>query len=239
VRWGREKKSRAIEEEDRKVTAYHEAGHAIVSCKTPDQDPVHKVTIVSRGRALGATMSLPEKDDYNHWRRKLAGRIAVCFGGRLAEEIVFGDISAGAQNDIEQATNLAKVMVCELGMSQKAGPVKYTTDEENPFLGREFHLASGLSEKTLELINEEVRRLIEEQYETARRILTENRVALDRVAPGTAEVRDPERGRSAGDPARRRHRRVPRRAAAPAGAERPPQAHRAGDAHRARDRAAD
>jgi cell division protease FtsH len=182
VRWGREKKSRAIEEEDRKVTAYHEAGHAIVSCKTPDQDPVHKVTIVSRGRALGATMSLPEKDDYNHWRRKLAGRIAVCFGGRLAEEIVFGDISAGAQNDIEQATNLAKVMVCELGMSQKAGPVKYTTDEENPFLGREFHLASGLSEKTLELINEEVRHLIEEQYETARRILTENRLALDRVA---------------------------------------------------------
>jgi cell division protease FtsH len=143
---------------------------------------VHKVTIVSRGRALGATLSLPEKDDYNHWRRKLAGRIAVCFGGRLAEEIVFGDISAGAQNDIEQATNLAKVMVCELGMSQKAGPVKYTTDEENPFLGREFQLASGLSEKTLELINEEVRSLIEEQYETARRILTDNRVSLDRVA---------------------------------------------------------
>ncbi len=182
VRWGREKKSRAIEEEDRKVTAYHEAGHAVVSCRTPDQDPVHKVTIVSRGRALGATMSLPEKDDYNHWRKKLLGRIAVCFGGRLAEEIVFGDISAGAQNDIEQATNLAKVMVCELGMSPRVGPIKYTTDDQNPFLGREFHLAGDLSEKTLELINEEVRRLITEQYEAARRILTENRASLDHIA---------------------------------------------------------
>jgi len=182
VRWGREKKSRAIEEEDRKVTAYHEAGHAIVSCLTPDQDPVHKVTIVSRGRALGATLSLPEKDDYNHWRKKLLGRITVAFGGRLAEEIVFGDISAGAQNDIEQATNLAKVMVCELGMSPKAGPIKYTSDDQNPFLGREFHLAGDLSEKTLELINEEVRRLIEEQYEAARRLLLDNRQSLDRVA---------------------------------------------------------
>ncbi|MEQ1633365.1 MAG: AAA family ATPase, partial [Planctomycetota bacterium] len=182
VRWGREKKSRAIEEADRKVTAYHEAGHAIVSVMTKDQDPVHKVTIVSRGRALGATMSLPEKDDYNHWRQKLLGRIAVCFGGRVAEEIVFGDMSAGAQNDIEQATNLAKVMVCELGMSQKVGPIKYTTDEQNPFLGREFHLASDLSEKTLELINEEVRRLITEQYDAARNLLVLHRAALDRLA---------------------------------------------------------
>jgi len=182
VRWGREKKSRAIEEEDRKVTAYHEAGHAIVSCLTPDQDPVHKVTIVSRGRALGATLSLPEKDDYNHWRKKLLGRIAVSFGGRIAEEIVFGDVSAGAQNDIEQATNLAKVMVCELGMSPRVGPIKYTIDDQNPFLGREFHLAADLSEKTLDLINDEVRRIISEQYEAARRILTEQRSSLDRVA---------------------------------------------------------
>ena len=182
VRWGREKRSRAIEEEDRKVTAYHEAGHALVSCMTPDQDPVHKVTIVSRGRALGATMSLPEKDDYNHWRKKLLGRIAVCFGGRAAEEIVFGDISAGAQNDIEQATNLAKVMVCELGMSPKVGPIKYTTDDQNPFLGREFHMASDLSQRTLELINDEVRRIIEEQYASARQLLVDHREKLDRIA---------------------------------------------------------
>jgi cell division protease FtsH len=143
---------------------------------------VHKVTIVSRGRALGATLSLPEKDDYNHWRNKLLGRIAVCFGGRVAEEIVFGDVSAGAQNDIEQATNLARVMVCELGMSPKVGPIKYTADDENPFLGREFRLGGGVSERTLELIDGEVRRLIDEQYENATKLLVDNRYSLDKLA---------------------------------------------------------
>jgi len=182
VRWGREKKSRAIEEEDKKVTAYHEAGHAIVSMMTPDQDPVHKVTIVSRGRALGATMSLPEKDDYNHWQKKLLGRIAVCYGGRIAEQIVFGDVSAGAQNDIEQATNLARVMVCELGMSDKVGPIKYTADDENPFLGQEFRLSGGVSEQTLQAIDDEVRRIIDEQYQAAVTMLTERREALDTLA---------------------------------------------------------
>ncbi len=182
VRWGREKRSRAIEEEDKKVTAYHEAGHAIVSMMTPDQDPVHKVTIVSRGRALGATMSLPEKDDYNHWQKKLLGRIAVCFGGRIAEQLVFGDVSAGAQNDIEQATNLARVMVCELGMSEKVGPIKYTADDENPFLGREFRLSGGVSQRTLELIDQEVRRIVDDQYEAATRMLEDQREALDSIA---------------------------------------------------------
>ncbi|HEB53369.1 MAG TPA: ATP-dependent zinc metalloprotease FtsH [bacterium] len=182
VRWGREKKSRAIEEEDKKVTAYHEAGHAIVSMLTPDQDPVHKVTIVSRGRALGATMSLPEKDDYNHWQKKLLGRIAVCFGGRIAEKLVFGDVSAGAQNDIEQATNLARVMVCELGMSEKVGPIKYTADEENPFLGNEFRLSGSVSERTLEAIDSEVRRIIDDQYQAATRVLEEHRRELDVIA---------------------------------------------------------
>jgi cell division protease FtsH len=182
VRWGREKRSRAIEEEDKKVTAYHEAGHAIVSILTPGQDPVHKVTIVSRGRALGSTMSLPEKDDYNHWRKKLLGRIAVCFGGRIAEDLVFGDVSAGAQNDIEQATNLARVMVCELGMSPKVGPIKYTADDESPFLGREFRLGGNVSERTLELIDEEVKRLVDEQYRAATQLLQDNRHKLDAVA---------------------------------------------------------
>ena len=182
VRWGREKRSRAIEEEDKKVTAYHEAGHALVSMLTPDQDPVHKVTIVSRGRALGATLSLPEKDDYNHWRKKLLGRMAVCFGGRVAEDMVFGDVSAGAQNDIEQATNLARMMVCELGMSAKVGPIKYTADDENPFLGREFRLAANISERTMELIDEEVKRLVDEQYRAATQLLVDNRQKLDAVA---------------------------------------------------------
>jgi cell division protease FtsH len=182
VRWGREKRSRAIEEEDKKVTAYHEAGHTIVSMMTPDQDPVHKVTIVSRGRALGATMSLPEKDDYNHWHKKLLGRIAVCYGGRVAEQLVFGDVSAGAQNDIEQATNLARVMVCELGMSEKVGPIKYTADDENPFLGKEFRLSGGVSERTLQAIDDEVRRIVDEQYEAATKLLTEKRDTLDKLA---------------------------------------------------------
>lgn len=182
VRWGREKRSRAIEEEDKKVTAYHEAGHAIVSMLTPDQDPVHKVTIVSRGRALGATMSLPEKDDYNHWQKKLLGRIAVCFGGRIAEQLVFGDVSAGAQNDIEQATNLARVMVCELGMSEKVGPIKYTADDENPFLGKEFRLSGGVSQRTLELIDSEVRRIVDDQYQAAESMLKDQREALDKIA---------------------------------------------------------
>jgi cell division protease FtsH len=143
---------------------------------------VHKVTIVSRGRALGATLSLPEKDDYNHWRKKLLGRIAVCFGGRIAEEVVFGDVSAGAQNDIEQATNLARVMVCELGMSPKVGPIKYTADEENPFLGREFRVAATVSERTLELLDEEVKRIVDEQYQAATALLREHRKGLDLVA---------------------------------------------------------
>ncbi len=182
VRWGREKRSRAIEEEDKKVTAYHEAGHSIVSILTPDQDPVHKATIVSRGRALGATLSLPEKDDYNHWKKKLLGRIAVCFGGRIAEELVFGDVSAGAQNDIEQATNLARVMVCELGMSPKVGPIKYTADDENPFLGHEFRLGSNVSERTRELLDEEIKRILDEQYRAATTLLKDHRTMLDKVA---------------------------------------------------------
>jgi cell division protease FtsH len=129
-------------------------------------------------------MSLPEKDDYNVWREKLKGRIAVCFGGRVAEDLVFGDISAGAQNDIEQATNLAKVMVCELGMSEKVGPIKYTSDQENPFLGREFRVSSDVSERTLDVINCEVRRIIDEQYARARELIVHNRRLLDLIADG-------------------------------------------------------
>ena len=145
---------------------------------------MHKVTIVSRGMALGLTMSLPERDDYHQRRSKLLGRIAVCYGGRIAEEIVFGEISAGAQNDIEQATNLAKVMVCELGMSDVVGPINYTAPRESSFLGREFSLSPDLSQETLDMINKEVRRILDEQYDRARRLLLENREKLDAVAEG-------------------------------------------------------
>ncbi|MEO0478271.1 MAG: ATP-dependent zinc metalloprotease FtsH [Planctomycetota bacterium] len=184
VRFGREKRSRKMDEDDLRVTAYHEAGHALVSALIPDQDPVHKVTIVSRGMALGLTMSLPERDDYHQRRSKLLGRIAVCYGGRIAEEIIYGEISAGAQNDIEQATNLAKVMVCELGMSKKVGPINYTQVREQNFLGRDFSIASDVSEQTLQLINDEIRTLCDQQYQRATEILQTHRKELDAVAEG-------------------------------------------------------
>ncbi len=184
VKWGREKKSRAIEEQDRKVTAYHEAGHALVSSLIKDLDPLHKVTIVSRGMALGVTMSLPEKDAYHTRKSKLLAMIAMAYGGRIAEEIVFADVDAGAQNDIEKATQIAKVMVCELGMSEKVGPIKYTADQESPFLGREFQLASDVSQQTLALLDQEVRAIVDSQYQRAKAIVLEHRRELDLIAEG-------------------------------------------------------
>ena len=182
VRWGREKRSRALEEEDKKVTAYHEAGHALVSIKIPELDPVHKVTIVSRGMALGATMSLPEREDYHLRRLKLLGMIAMCYGGRIAEELVFGDISAGAQNDIEQATNIAKTMVTELGMSEKIGPINYSQRSDPGYLGRETSMAYDLSPDTMETIHNEIREIIFEQYERAKSIIVKDRSTLERIA---------------------------------------------------------
>ncbi len=187
IRWGREKRSRAMREEDLRVTAYHEAGHALVSSLIKDLDPVHKVTIVSRGMALGATMSLPERDDYHMRERKMLGMIAMCYGGRIAEEIVFGDISAGASNDIEQATKIAKAMVCELGMSKKVGPIKYTISQNNDFLGRDFAVAPEVSQATLEVINNEVQRICEEQYARAKEMLADRRKELDLISEGLLE----------------------------------------------------
>ena len=184
VKWGREKRSRAMEEEDRRVTAYHEAGHALVSTLIPEMDPVHKVTIVSRGMALGATMSLPERDDYHMRKNKLLGMIAMCYGGRIAEELVFGDVSAGAQNDIEKATHLAKVMVCELGMSEAVGPIKYTVDVESPFLGKEFRISPDLSQEALAGIHSEVRKIVDEQYERSKKLIESRRTELDAIAEG-------------------------------------------------------
>ncbi|MEE2886739.1 MAG: ATP-dependent zinc metalloprotease FtsH [Planctomycetota bacterium] len=182
VRWGREKRSRAIEEEDQRVTAFHEAGHALVSIKIPVLDPVHKVTIVSRGMALGATMSLPERDDYHLRRTKLLGMIAMCFGGRIAEDLVFGDISAGAQNDIEQATNIAKMMVTELGMSEAIGPINYSFRGESDFLGMERGISRDISQETLETIHEEIRSIVQQQYAHAESIIKANRECLDTIA---------------------------------------------------------
>jgi cell division protease FtsH len=182
VRWGRAKKSRVVEEHDRKVTAYHEAGHALVSIRTPELDPLHKVTIVSRGMALGATLSLPEKDDYHMRRAKLLGMIGMAYGGRVAEELVFVDVSAGAQNDIKQATNLAKMMVCELGMSSAVGPIRYTSDQEYGFLGKDYVISNDLSNDTRDLIDREIRALCQAQYQRAREIVEKNRATLDALA---------------------------------------------------------
>jgi cell division protease FtsH len=182
VRWGRAKKSRVMEEQDRRVTAYHEAGHTLVAMRIPEVDPVHKVTIVSRGMALGATFFLPEKDDYHTTRHKLLGTIAKAYGGRVAEEVVFGDVSVGAQNDIKQATNIAKMMVCELGMSEAAGPIRYTSDQEYGFLGKDYNLSGDISDDTRDMLDREVRAICDSQLQRARDILAKNRGMLDALA---------------------------------------------------------
>src|SRR3546814_7390260 len=137
VMMGAERRSMVMTEEERTLTAYHEAGHAIVALHVPKHDPLHKVTIIPRGRALGVTMSLPEKDRYGYAKIELESRIAMMFGGRVAEELVFGpeDVTSGAGDDIRQATNLARRMVTEYGFSERLGPLRYGNDEEEVFLG--------------------------------------------------------------------------------------------------------
>ena len=184
VKWGREKRSRAMEEQDRRVTAYHEAGHALVSVLIKDLDPLHKVTIVSRGMALGVTMSFPEKEAYHVRKSKLLSMIAMAYGGRAAEELVFGDIDAGAQNDIEKATQIARVMVCELGMSERIGPIKYTADQASQFLGKDFQLAADISQATLEALDSEIREICSSQHQRAKGLLEKHRVQLDAIASG-------------------------------------------------------
>ncbi len=183
VRWGRERKSRVMDEEDRKVTAYHEAGHALVIALIPETEPLHKVTIIPRGMAyLGATMQLPEKDRYLEFKKKILGVIAGMFGGRAAEEMIFGDITAGSRNDIKVATGLARRMVCEWGMSEKMGPMTYGEHEEHLFLGREITRSSDYSEETAREIDGEIKSIIEECYNRAKKLLAENRDKLVALA---------------------------------------------------------
>jgi len=183
VRWGRERRSRVIDDEDRKVTAYHEAGHALVLQMIPETEPLHKVTIIPRGIAyLGATMQLPEKDRYHYFRSRILGELAGLFGGRVAEELIFGDITAGARSDIKRATELARRMVCEWGMSDRLGPMTFGQREEHIFLGREVTRSIDYSEHTALSIDEEVKRIINEAYGRARDIVEENRPALEAIA---------------------------------------------------------
>jgi len=181
VLMGSERRSAVMSDVEKKTTAYHEAGHTIVGLKVPNADPVHKVTIIPRGMALGLTQQLPEGDRYTHTRDYIEGSIAILMGGRLAEEIFLGTITTGASNDIERATEMARRMVCEFGMSN-LGPLTFGKKEEQIFLGREIAQHQDYSEDTAIGIDREVKRIVMEQYERARQIILEHRDGLDRLA---------------------------------------------------------
>ncbi len=173
---GAERRSMVMTEEEKKMTAYHESGHAIVGKMVPDHDPVYKVSIMPRGRALGVTMFLPEKDEYSVSKRKLDSMISSLYGGRIAEELIFGweEVSTGASNDIERATEIARNMVTKWGLSQRLGPLTYSEEEGEVFLGRSVTQHKTVAEDTAHLIDEEVRAIIDRNYERAEKILKDN-----------------------------------------------------------------
>jgi cell division protease FtsH len=174
VRYGRQKRSRKLEEEDRRITAVHEAGHAVVASAITDVDAPTKVTIVPRGRALGATFMVPDKESYHMQKRRMVGQLAVAFGGRVAEAEFVGDISAGASDDIRRATEIARAMVTELGMSEKIGPINYAERQGSDFLGTELSTGKWHSEDTAREIDQEVQRFLNEAYEKAVTIIRAN-----------------------------------------------------------------
>jgi len=186
VLMGVERKSLILTEEEKKVTAYHEAGHALVAAKLPNSDPLHKVTIIPRGMALGVTMQLPIDDKHNYTKEYLETEIAIMMGGRIAEEMFLSQMSTGAGNDIERATELARKMVCEFGMSD-LGPLTFGKKEEQIFLGREIAQHRDYSEATAVKIDDEVRRMIGQGYNTAKGILAENNDTLVRIAVALLE----------------------------------------------------
>jgi len=176
-------------EEEKTLTAYHEGGHALVTLHQPASDPVHKATIIPRGRALGMVMRLPERDMLSYTRAKLKADITVAMGGRVAEEIVFGydKVTSGASSDIKMATGLARAMVTQFGMSDKLGPLAYGDNEEEVFLGHSVSRTQSLSDETQTIVDEEIHRLVDEGFETARKILSENIDDLHIVARGLLE----------------------------------------------------
>jgi len=181
VMLGVERRSLQLTEEERRITAYHEAGHTIVSLKTVGSDPIHKVTIIPRGRALGLTAWLPETDRHNYTKQWLEGSLAMAFGGRVAEEIVFGPekITTGAGNDIERATGLARRMVTQFGMSERVGMMAVGDKEQEIFLGREISQRREISEATAQMVDSEVKRLLDEAYQRATAIIGGNRELLE------------------------------------------------------------
>ena len=187
VRWGRERRSLAMTDEDKKITAWHEAGHAIINVLLDKCHPLHKVTIIPRGQALGATMSLPKDDVLNRQSQEMCDTIAMTMGGRIAEEILTGDISTGAAGDIQQATNMARAMVTQWGMSKKLGMVLYGEGDEYVFLGKDLAQGKTYSEQTAQEIDTEVRRLVDEGYQRASKLISDNRDNLELIANALLE----------------------------------------------------
>jgi cell division protease FtsH len=182
---GAERKSMVITPEDKKKTAYHESGHAVIGMSLPGCDPVHKVTVIPRGRALGVTMSLPEIDRFSLYQDQMLAQISMLFGGRVAEEIFVGSISTGASNDFERATSIARDMVTRYGMSEALGPMVYGENEGEVFLGRSVTTHKNMSEATMQKVDAEIRRILDDQYAVAKKILTDNR---DKVEAMTAAL---------------------------------------------------
>jgi cell division protease FtsH len=211
IMMGAERRSLVMSEAEKKLTAYHESGHAIVGLSVPDHDPVYKVTIIPRGRALGVTMFLPEEDRYSYSKQRLMSSMKSLYGGRLAEEIVFGPayVTTGAANDIERATDIARNMVTKWGLSDRLGPLTYTEDDGEIFLGRSVTRHKQVSDVTAHAIDEEVRTLIDNCYSEAKRILENNREKLDVMAAALmkyetideAQIKDIMEGRDPRPPA--------------------------------------
>ncbi|MEO0054377.1 MAG: hypothetical protein RLZZ50_324, partial [Verrucomicrobiota bacterium] len=178
---------KGMDAEDRKIVAVHEAGHALVSAVIKDETmPVHKVTIIPRGRSLGSTMYIPSKDTYNYAKRRMLNQLATLFGGRIAEDVVLGDITSGASGDIRQASKLARHMVCDWGMSV-LGPISFGQNEDTVFLGREITRSQSHSEETSRVIDAEVKKIVDEQYARAREIILNHRAALDKISDALLE----------------------------------------------------
>jgi cell division protease FtsH len=176
---GPQKRTRVMDEQEKKITAYHEAGHALVAAALPGNDPVHKITIMPRGRALGYTMVLPDQDKYSTTRSQMLNQIAYMLGGRAAEELIFHDPTTGAANDIEKATAVARAMVTQYGMTERLGAVKYGQEQGEVFLGRDMGHSRDYSEDVAAVIDEEVRGFIEAAHQEAYDVLVENRDVLD------------------------------------------------------------
>jgi cell division protease FtsH len=187
VLMGVERKSMVLTDEEKRTTAYHEAGHALMARLLPGTDPVHKVTIIPRGRALGLTMQLPTDDRHSYTKEFLYNTLAILMGGRVAEELIFNQVTTGAGNDLERATDLARKMVCEWGMSEDLGPLTYGKKDEEIFLGREIATRRDYSEDIAIKIDTEVKRLVTENYQRTKRILMENMAALKGLAEALLE----------------------------------------------------